>query len=109
MYREITFDGIRDIGMMNIWKRKVPLKIKHFLYAADRGRLPCAAQLIKRKWQGGNEFCKLCGKIESTNHILFYCPLAIFTSCVVRDALGLTKNPINIRDCLGLVKGKKKI
>lgn len=27
----------------------------------------------------------------------------MFTWCVVRDALGLTSNPVNIRDCLGLV------
>nr|BAD28361.1 hypothetical protein [Oryza sativa Japonica Group] len=40
------------------------------------------SKLIKRKWQGGDEFCKLCGKIESTDHALFKCPLAVFTWCV---------------------------
>lgn len=48
----------------------------------------------------------MCGKIESTDHALFKCPLAVFTWCVVRDALGLTNSPTNIRDCLRLKPGK---
>jgi hypothetical protein len=72
MYRELTFGGVRDLGMMAVWKSEIPLKIKHFIYMTDRGRLPCASQLIKRQWKGGNEFCKLCGKTETTNHVLFF-------------------------------------
>lgn len=107
MYRLITFGGVKDSEMMSIWKSKIPQKIKHFLYMAGIGRLPCSTQLVKRKWRGGDELCKLCGKKETSNHILFMCPLASFTWCVIRDALGLDKRPSNISEGLDLVKGKK--
>ena len=78
MYIILTFKGIRDIEMRAVWKDRIPLKIKHFLYLVGRGRLPCAEQLVKRNWKGGNEFCKLCLQTENTNHVIFRCSLAVF-------------------------------
>lgn len=46
-------------------------------------------------------------KKETSNYILFMCPLASFACCVIRDALGLDKRPSNISEGLDLVKGKK--
>lgn len=88
MYRIMTFGGV---GYKN--DGGVELKIKLFLHLVGRNRLPCASQLIKRSWRGGDEFCKLCKKIETTNHILFRCPLAIFAWCITKEVLGLEKNP----------------
>lgn len=52
MYRILTFGGIRDADLWEIWKCKLPLKIKHFLFLVGKGRLPCAEQLVKRYWKG---------------------------------------------------------
>ena len=66
----------------NIWKSKVPPKIKIFLWQAFRGRLPAADQIRKRNGPGSS-FCHLCGALENTDHIFFHCVLAKFVwSCV---------------------------
>nr|ABB46783.1 hypothetical protein LOC_Os10g06790 [Oryza sativa Japonica Group] len=44
-------ERVKDTDMWEIWKSKLPLKVKHFLYLVGRGRLPCAEQLVKRKWK----------------------------------------------------------
>lgn len=62
--------------MLVVWQSKISLKIKHFVFLAIRGRILCAVELIKKKWRGGDEFCKLCGKRESVNHVLFICSIA---------------------------------
>lgn len=95
--------------MWAVWKSRIPLKIKHFLYLVGRGKLPCAVQLVKRNWKGGNELCKLCGKNETSDHILFHCPLAVFTWCVIKEALHLKRRPFSFWDCTSFVwdRGKK--
>lgn len=62
MYRLLTFGGVKDTEMWSIWKGKIPLKIKHFLYLVGRGKLPCASQLVKRNWKGGDEFLQTLQK-----------------------------------------------
>lgn len=94
--------------MNKIWKSKIPQKIKHFLYLMGRNRLPCAAQLVKRGWKGGDEFCKLCSKCESTTHIMFKCPVVVFSWCVLKEALNLSKIPSSFWDGMGLIGEEKK-
>ncbi len=103
MYRLLTFGGVRDTNMWGFWRSKIPLKIKHFLYLAGRGKLPCAEQLVKRKWKGGDELCKLCKKTETSDHILFCCPLAVFAWCVIKEALCLRNRPVSFWDNAGVV------
>lgn len=52
----------------DVWRAKIPLKIKIFMWQAIRGRLPVADQIRKRNGPG-TEFCKLCGAREDTNHV----------------------------------------
>ena len=60
-----------------MWKSKLPLKVKIFLWLLDRDRLQSAANLKLRGWKG-NENCILCGVTEDSNHIFFTCILAKF-------------------------------
>lgn len=53
MYRLLSFGGVSDADMKDVWQCKIPLKIKHFVYLAMRGRIPCCVELIKKKWKGG--------------------------------------------------------
>nr|AAP53772.1 retrotransposon protein, putative, unclassified [Oryza sativa Japonica Group] len=52
MYRLLKFGGVVDREMQEIWGCKVPLKVKHFLFLAGRGRIPCADILVQRNWRG---------------------------------------------------------
>jgi hypothetical protein len=104
MYRLMKFGGVVDKDMQEIWGSKVPLKIKHFLFLARRERIPCADLLVSRKWKGGDRFCKLCLRVESTSHILFNCPIAKFVWCSVIEVIGGDMVPLNFWDGLRVVK-----
>lgn len=108
MYRILTFGGIRDADLWEIWKCKLPLKIKHFLFLVGKGRLPCAEQLVKRYWKEGDKFCKLCGNVETTSHVLFCCPLAVFAWCVIKEALNIQFHPANFWDWVRVWDKKKE-
>jgi hypothetical protein len=73
--------------MREIWRAKLPLKIRIFLWQMANDRLPTVEQLKKRNW-GGKAECQLCGKKEDVDHIMFKCVLSKYVWAVVRDALG---------------------
>jgi hypothetical protein len=87
LYNEITFTGFSNRGLMNVWKTKVPLKIRIFLWQVINDKIRSAEQLKKRNWSG-SVACKMCGVLESTSHIFFHCALASFCWCMCRDVLG---------------------
>lgn len=55
MYRIFFFlgGGVKDVEMGEVWKSRIPLKIKHFIHLVGRGRPICTEQLVKRKWKRG--------------------------------------------------------
>lgn len=63
--------------MVATWETALPMKIKIFLWQVSSDRLPSAEQLVKRNWPGDIE-CKVCGQVESTDHILFKCDMVQF-------------------------------
>jgi hypothetical protein len=73
--------------MMNVWRAKLPLKIKIFLWQLYNDKVQKAEQLKKRNWSGPLE-CKLCGKVESVEHLFLQCAIANFCWGVIRDVLG---------------------
>lgn len=52
----------------------------------------CEVQLKKKKWSGPEE-CFTCGKLESSDHILFQCPTAVFLCPFLRVCLGWESSP----------------
>lgn len=52
MYRLLSFGGVIDAEMQDVWQSKVPLKIKNCLLAL-RGKIPCSVELVKKKWEPG--------------------------------------------------------
>ena len=95
VYRFITFGGVIDLRMMEIWRAKISLKLKIFLWMAWHDRIQTAQQLKRRNWDGSKR-CKYCGLEESADHLLFQCPAAMVTWCWVRDSLGWPKIPTSI-------------
>ena len=57
-----------------IWKIKVPLKIKIFMWFLHRKVILTKDNLIKRNWSGDKSCC-FCDKEESIQHLFFDCPL----------------------------------
>jgi hypothetical protein len=92
LYKELTFTGFSNRWMLCLWKTKVPLKIKIFLWWVIHDKIQFAEQLKKREWSGLTE-CKLCGIHESTNHIFFECALARFCWCVIREVMAWPTSP----------------
>lgn len=97
LYREMSFGGVIDVRLQRMWKSKIPLKHKHFMFMSLKGKIPCAAQLKKCKWEGEIE-CKMCGLIVDTEHILFRCALARFVWCAIREVAGWEGQPTSFED-----------
>lgn len=77
LYKALTFGGVEIGFLKDIWKARIPLKIQIFLWMVYHDRIQAAVQLKKRNWAGPEE-CKLCGELETVDHILFQCPMALF-------------------------------
>jgi hypothetical protein len=52
LYNCLTHGGVKDKLNDILWKCKVPLKVKVFLWQAWHNKLPTAESLVKRNWQG---------------------------------------------------------
>jgi hypothetical protein len=58
-----------------IWKMKVPLKIKIFMWFFHRKVILTKDNLLKRNWNG-NTSCCFCDKEETIQHLFFWVPLS---------------------------------
>ena len=68
VYRFITFGGVIDLRMMEIWRAKISLKLKIFPWMAWHDRIQTAQQLKRRNWDG-SKWCKYCRLEESADHL----------------------------------------
>jgi hypothetical protein len=78
--------------MMNVWKCNIPLKVKIFIWMAAHDIIQSGVQLKKKKWSGP-EKCAACDKLETTDHILFQCPIAVYLWTFLRVSLGWQNSP----------------
>jgi hypothetical protein len=77
-----------------IWKIKVPLKIKVFMWFLHCKVIWTKDNLVKRNWNG-NESCCFCDNKESIQHLFFECPLAKIIWCIIHMTFGL-EQPKNV-------------
>ena len=75
LYRFLTDGGMPSRVAGYIWKCRVPMKIKFFLWQIFNNKLQCVVSLVKRGWRGGDSCCLGDGG-ESVNHIFFGCCVA---------------------------------
>lgn len=73
LYIFITHGGVISTVDECIWKCRLPMKIKVFLWQLRHNKLQAAAVLKRRGWKGG-QHCSLCGAIETIDHICYACP-----------------------------------
>ena len=60
-----------------IWKLKIPLKIKIFMWFLFNKVILTKDNLAKRNWNGCKK-CVFCDSEESIDHLFFTCPLRTF-------------------------------
>jgi hypothetical protein len=60
-----------------LWKLKIPLRIKIFLWYLKREVVLTKDNLARRNWNGGKQ-CVLCFQPETIQHLFFYCHFARF-------------------------------
>nr|CAD1829821.1 unnamed protein product [Ananas comosus var. bracteatus] len=69
----LTFDGITNCNLPFLWKLKISLRVKLFLWLAERNKILTADNLVKRGWHGPI-ICVLCNTdAESLEHIMHHC------------------------------------
>ena len=59
----------------HVWKVKVPLKIKVFMWFVHKQVILTKDNLVKRNWTGSTR-CSFCDRDETIKHLFFDCPLA---------------------------------
>jgi hypothetical protein len=82
-----------------IWKIKISLKVKVFLWLLYKEAILTKDNLVKRNWHG-NEMCSFCSNDKIIQHIFFDGALAKFIWRLIYLVSGLA-NPNNIRHMFG--------
>jgi S-adenosylmethionine:diacylglycerol 3-amino-3-carboxypropyl transferase len=72
LYRFLSFGGVISKRLEGLWRARVPLKVKIFMWQMFHNKLQSADQLKKRNWKGEVN-CQLCEGLEDMNHIMFKC------------------------------------
>jgi hypothetical protein len=95
-----------------LWKFKLPLKIKVFLWNLCRGAILTKDNLAKRRWKG-NLTCSFCNRNESIHHLFFDCYMANNIWRLIYYALKIDR-PVSINHIIGswgsnMSPGYKKI
>lgn len=68
----------RDLARPNykwVWKAKIPLKIKTFIWQLFQNAVLTKDNMRKRSWPG-NPSCSFCRDIETVGHLIFGCTFA---------------------------------
>ena len=87
MYRFLSHRGVINKRMERLWKSKLPLKLKIFMWLAIQGRIQTGVALKQKNWKGDVN-CNLCASPETVNHVLFQCVMARFVWASFKEALG---------------------
>jgi hypothetical protein len=75
-----------------IWKAKIPLKIKIFMWLVSQNVILTNDNLVKRKWKGSNS-CVFFNENESSQHLFFNCPTAKYVWSLIAYSLGVHCRP----------------
>ncbi len=84
MYLFLQDTGVSDKRFVLLWKLKIPLKVKIFVWPVLRRRVRTADRLLKRGWNGPG-LCVYCLRIlETPDHLFVGCHAA---SSLLRSVL----------------------
>jgi hypothetical protein len=82
-----------------IWKLKVPLKIRIFMWFLNRKVILTKDNLVKRQWTGCTK-CVFCDAPESIDHLFISCPFAKLVWRVVQFTFNI-EPPTSVTNMFG--------
>jgi len=87
-------------GVFNkrIWTRKIPQKIKIFLWLLSKGALLTKDNLRRRNWNG-DPSCAFCDCVETISHLFFQCPVARVVWSDIEKCFGANNLSFNLKQC----------
>jgi len=80
------------LNFSRIWKAKLPLKTKIFMWLVIQNSIITKDNLGKQKWKG-NKSCTFCSKNESVQHLFFECSRAKCVWSLLAHSLGSVCRP----------------
>ena len=97
------YSALLDVRVLPInkpvWKLKIPLKVKVFIWLLHRGVILTKDNLAKHNWKGSKQCC-FCMNNETIVHLFFGCHMARLLWRIIFITFGLTK-PNNIVQLFG--------
>ncbi|CAN6179680.1 unnamed protein product [Urochloa humidicola] len=94
MYANLHWDDVA-IPNRKLWKARLPLKIKIFMWLLQSNAILTRDNLIKRNWMGDKR-CNFCVADESVQHLFFDCSLARYVWSLVAMTVGADCRPNSI-------------
>lgn len=85
-----------------MWKIKLPMKLKNFMWLVFQGRFQAGVVLGGMNWKGDTR-CAVCRVPETVDHIFFLffvCPVARLVWGGIKGAFGLDTQPRGLSDFL---------
>ena len=98
-YYADLMDGNTRFLKMYLWKLKVPLKIKIFMWFLNRRVILTKDNLIRRRWTGCKK-CVFCDMDESMEHLFISCRLASQIWRLIHFTFNITP-PANMTNLFG--------
>ena len=89
LYRWMSFKGMKNKRAEKIWRSKLPMKLKVFLWLTIQDRLP-----TKTKMEGGTRLRDMWGA-GNPQLYMFSCIVARFTWTCLKEAFGWDRIPAN--------------
>jgi hypothetical protein len=98
MYLDLL-DGYVGDFKKYIWKIKVPLKIRIFMWFLHKKVILTKDNLLKRNWQGSSKCC-FCDQDETIQHLFFTCPFATILWRIIHMTFNIHA-PSNVTNLFG--------
>jgi hypothetical protein len=99
LYLQLRSDRIYPYRF--IWKIKMPLKVKVFMWLVLKNCILTKDNLMRRGWTGNSQ-CHLCSSEENMSHLLFECTFVRFVWQMLVCAFGFVRPPESAADMLGV-------
>jgi hypothetical protein len=93
MYNHLCRSGV-DRSFRHLWKSKISLKIKIWLWLIWHNVIATKDNLLKRNWSGSAS-CQFCHENETIFHLFFECAATKFVWSTIAMSIGASDRPGN--------------